>query len=35
MPLGDTQLLTFFNAWLADAPGNGTVAALVRWPLAA
>jgi hypothetical protein len=34
MPLGDTRLLTFFNAWLADETGNGKVAVRVRCALA-
>jgi len=28
---GDTELLTFFNAWLLNARGNGTVDALYRY----
>jgi len=34
LPLGDERLLIFFNAWLANARGNGTVNALYRhWML--
>ena len=31
MQIGDTELLTFFNAWLLNVQGNGTVDTLYRY----
>jgi ABC-type amino acid transport substrate-binding protein len=29
--IGDTELLTFFNAWLLNVQGNGTIDTLYRY----